>query len=254
VASLLALGAALCWGAGDFLGGLATRRLAVLTVLAVSQAVGLAGVVLWVAVARDPVPGIAELLPAVLAGVSGLVGLGALYRGLAIGAMGIVAPISAASPLVPLAVDATHGLVPGPVQWLGVAFVLAGIAALALEPAGTGARVASGVGLALIAALGFGLFFVGLDAGADESAPWAVLAARAASVAYPWCHAGRASRQPTSSSPAPGTPSGNGLSPVNPMNSPVESSSTPMALSARASSTMPDLSETLSSALRILTL
>jgi len=105
-----------------------------------------------------------------------------LYRGLAIGAMGIVAPISAASPLVPLAVDATHGLVPGPVQWLGVAFVLAGIAALALEPAGTGARVASGVGLALIAALGFGLFFVGLDAGADESAPWAVVVARAASV------------------------------------------------------------------------
>ena len=182
MASLLALGAALCWGAGDFLGGLATRRLAVLTVLAVSQAVGLAGVVLWVVVARDPVPGIAELLPAALAGVSGLVGLGALYRGLAIGAMGIVAPISAASPLVPLAVDATHGIVPGAVQWLGVAFVLVGIAALALEPAGTGARVASGVGLALVAALGFGLFFVGLDAGADESAPWAVLAARAASV------------------------------------------------------------------------
>ena len=182
MASLLALGAALCWGAGDFLGGFATRQLAVLTVLAVSQAVGLACVVLWVAVARDPVPGIDELLPAALAGVAGLVGLGAVYRGLAIGAMGIVAPISAASPLVPLAVDATHGLVPGAVQWLGVALVLAGIVALALEPTGAGARVASGVGLALVAALGFGLFFVGLDAGADESAPWAVLAARAASV------------------------------------------------------------------------
>jgi drug/metabolite transporter (DMT)-like permease len=182
VASLLALGGALCWGAGDFLGGLAARRLAVLVVLTVSQAVGLAGVVLWVLVAGDPFPGAAELLPAALAGVAGLVGLGALYRGLAIGAMGIVAPISAAAPLVPLTVDATQGVVPGVVQWLGVALVLAGIAVLALEPAGGGARVASGVGLALVAALGFGLFFVGLDAGADESAPWAVVAARAASV------------------------------------------------------------------------
>lgn len=181
MASLLALAAALCWGAGDFLGGVVTRRLAVLTVLVVSQAVGLAGVVLWVLVAQDPVPGLHELVPAALAGVAGLVGLGALYRGLAIGTMGIVAPISAASPLVPLAVDATRGLVPGAVQWLGVALVLAGIGALALEPTGEG-RVASGVGLALVAALGFGLFFVGLDAGADESAPWAVVAARTASV------------------------------------------------------------------------
>ena len=182
MAALLALAAALCWGAGDFLGGLATRRLAVLTVLAVSQAVGLVGVVLWVVVARDAVPGAAELIPAALAGVAGVVGLGALYRGLAVGAMGIVAPISAASPLVPLAVDATRGVVPGRVQWLGVALVLAGIVALALEPARGGARLASGVGLAVVAAVGFGLFFVGLDAGADESAPWAVVAARAASV------------------------------------------------------------------------
>jgi drug/metabolite transporter (DMT)-like permease len=182
VASLLALGGALCWGAGDFLGGFAARRVAVLAVLTVSQAVGLVGVVLWVVVARDPVPGADELLPAALAGAAGVVGLGALYRGLAIGAMGIVAPISAASPLVPLAVDVTQGVVPSVAQGLGVALVLAGVAALALEPAGGGARVVSGVGLALVAALGFGLFFVGLDAGADESAPWAVAAARAASV------------------------------------------------------------------------
>jgi uncharacterized membrane protein len=182
VASLLALAAALCWGAGDFLGGVATRRLAVITVLVASQAVGLAGVVVWVLVARDPVPRLSELIPAALAGVAGLVGLGALYRGLAIGAMGIVAPISAASPLVPLVVDATRGVVPGAVQWLGITLVLAGIAALALEPAGE-RRFASGVGLALVAALGFGLFFVGLDAGADESAPWAVVAARTTSVA-----------------------------------------------------------------------
>lgn len=182
MASLLALGGALSWGVGDFLGGLAARRAAVLTVLAISQAIGLAGVLLWVWLASDPFPGVSELLPAALAGVAGLIGLGALYRGLAVGAMGIVAPISAASPIVPLAVDAARGVVPAALQWLGVVLVLAGIVTLSREPAGGSRRIATGAGLAVLAALGFGLFVVGLDAGADESAPWAVVAARSASV------------------------------------------------------------------------
>jgi drug/metabolite transporter (DMT)-like permease len=183
VAALLALAAALCWGVGDFLGGLATRRSAVLTVLAVSQAIGLVGLLLWVWATGDPWPGGAEMLPAALAGVAGAIGLGALYRGLAVGAMGIVAPISAASPIVPLAVDAARGVVPGALQWLGVGLVLAGIAAVAREPSRGERRLAHGAGLALVAALGFGLFVVGLDAGADESAPWAVAAARASGLA-----------------------------------------------------------------------
>ena len=183
MAALLALSGAALWGVGDFFGGLAARRLAVVVVLAISQAIGLAGVLVWVLVARDPFPGLGELLPAAAAGVAGLVGLGALYRGLAIGAMGIVAPISAASPVVPLVVDAARGITPNLLQWLGVALVLAGIVTLSREPTGGSARVAAGAGLALVAALGFGSFVVGLDAGSDESAPWAVVAARSASVA-----------------------------------------------------------------------
>ena len=181
--ALLALGGALSWGAGDFIAGLVARRIAVLTVLALSQAIGLVGVALWVWLARDPFPGVIELLPAALAGLAGAIGLGALYRGLAVGAMGIVAPISAASPIVPLSVDAARGVVPGAVQWLGIGLVLAGIVTLSREPKGSGQRIAAGAGLAVVAALGFGLFFVGLDAGADESVPWAVVAARSASVA-----------------------------------------------------------------------
>jgi drug/metabolite transporter (DMT)-like permease len=185
VAALLALSGAVLWGVGDFLGGLASRRLAVLTVLAVSQGVGLMGVALWVLLSGDAFPGVVELLPACGAGIAGLVGLAALYRGMAVGAMGIVAPISAASPIVPLAFDVAQGVVPGLLQWLGVAFVLIGIAVLSNEPSSLdGSRVAAGVGLALLAALAFGGFFVGIDAGADESVPWAVVAVRSTSVAF----------------------------------------------------------------------
>jgi drug/metabolite transporter (DMT)-like permease len=181
---LFALGGAACWGVGDFLGGIASRRMAVIAVLAISQAIGLAGVLLWVLLAREDFPGVPELAPAMAAGVAGLVGLGALYRGLAVGAMGIVAPISAASPVVGLVADAVHGTYPAALQWLGIVLVVAGIATLSREPStSSGARLAAGVGLALFAALGFGLFVVGLDAGSDESAAWAVVAARTTSVA-----------------------------------------------------------------------
>jgi drug/metabolite transporter (DMT)-like permease len=183
VAALFALGGAVLWGFGDFLGGISSKRVSVLTVLALSQAAGLAGLVVWIALAGDAFPGMADLLPAAGAGLAGLIGLGALYRGLAIGAMGIVAPISAAAPVVPLAADLARGEVPAALQWLGVALVLAGIAALSLDRTSTDSRrMAEGAGLAIVAALGFGLFFVGIDGSADESVPWAVGTARSVAV------------------------------------------------------------------------
>lgn len=181
MAAFLALGGALFWGVGDFLGGLATRRLALLAVLVLSQAAGLVGVVVWVVLGGEAFPGVAALLPAVGAGVAGILGLAALYRGLAIGAMGIVAPISAASPVVPLAVDAARGSVPDPLQWLGIVLILGGIVTLSRERV-QDARFAAGAGLAVIAALGFGTFVVAIDVAADESASWAVLVARSCSL------------------------------------------------------------------------
>ena len=182
MAALLALAGALGWGVGDFLGGIAARRLAVLTVLVVSQFVGLVGVYIWVLLSGDAVPGLGEIAAAGAGGIAALVGLAALYRGFAIGAMGIVAPISAASPLVPLAVDVGHGITPSTAQWLGLVLVVTGIVSLSWEPSNTAHRIAAGAGLAIVAALGFGFFFVGIDAGADESSAWAVAAARTASV------------------------------------------------------------------------
>ena len=151
---------------------------------AVSQAIGLLGVLVWLLLSGDPFPGVVELLPATVAGVAGLVGLAALYRGMAIGAMGIVAPISAAGPVVPLVFDAVQGVIPSALQWLGVALVISGIVVLSRDSDGESgdAGVAAGVGLALVAALAFGIFFVGIDAAADESVPWAIVAVRSASV------------------------------------------------------------------------
>jgi drug/metabolite transporter (DMT)-like permease len=183
MAALLALGGGLLWGVGDFLGGLASRRIAALAVVVVSQAIGLACLLVVVLLSGDPFPGVGVLLPAVGAGAAVLLGITAFYRGLAIGAMGIVAPITAAGPVVPLAVDAAHGSTPTTLQWTGIALILLGVAALSWEGSTPGrSRLATGTGLAVVAALGFGIYFVGIDAGSDESASWAVVAARVTAV------------------------------------------------------------------------
>ena len=188
-AAVLALLGALSWGTGDFFGGLASRRAHVLTVLAVSQAVGLVGVATWALASGVAPPGIADILPAAGAGLAGAAGLAALYRGMAIGAMGIVAPISAVSPAVPLAVDLLRGDAPAALQWAGIATALTGVVLLAREPGGTTRRsgLAAGVSLALVAAFGFGLFVVGLDAASDGGATWAVVVARTSSTLVALC-------------------------------------------------------------------
>ncbi len=178
----LALCAAALWGTGDFLGGLAARRMTVLVVLFWSQLVGLLGLLAWVLASdADPLE-VTRVLLAGAAGVAGVVGLGCLYRGMAIGAMGIVAPISAISPVVPLLTDLARGRSPGAVQWLGIAVALAGVMLVSREPGG-GTHLAAGVGLALAAALGFGLFLVGLAEAAQDGAAGATAAARFGSVA-----------------------------------------------------------------------
>lgn len=181
LAIALALGASLAWGLGDFLGGIKSRVLSVLTVLAISQLAGFAGVLVWLAVAGESFPGWHSLAWAAAAGVGGCLGLASLYRGLAIGAMGIVAPVSAVSAAIPFVVGVASGERPSALQLVGILVALAGVALASREPTAEGGRRAAGIGLALLAALGFGLFFVFLDRAAEDSVPWAVTTARGVS-------------------------------------------------------------------------
>jgi drug/metabolite transporter (DMT)-like permease len=181
LAIALALGASLSWGLGDFLGGLMSRSLQVLVVLAVSQPAGFAALLVWLAVSGDSFPGWDVLAVAAAAGVGGCLGLASLYRGMAVGAMGIVAPVSAVAAAIPFTVGVASGERPGPLQVLGVVLALAGVGLASREPSERGGGRAAGIGLALLAALGFGLYFVFLDSAAEESVPWAVTTARGTS-------------------------------------------------------------------------
>jgi drug/metabolite transporter (DMT)-like permease len=178
----LALAASVCWGIGDFLGGVSSRRLSALTVLAVAEVAGLAAIALFVLVRGLPAPGGSTFAFAAAAGVAGALGLGALYRAMAVGAMGVVAPISAAAAIVPVTFGLARGERPSGIQLAGVGAALIGVALASREPGET-ARLAAGVGLALVAAAGFGSYIVFIDEAADVSPGWAVLVSRAAASA-----------------------------------------------------------------------
>jgi drug/metabolite transporter (DMT)-like permease len=184
LAIALALGASLSWGLGDFLGGLKSRTLHVLTVLVLSQIAGLAAALTWVAASREGFPSGSATLLAAAAGAAGCLGIGALYRGMAVGAMGVVAPVSAVAAVIPFAVGIGSGERPNALQVAGIVFALAGVAVASREPADQGGGRAAGFGLALLAALGFGLYFVFADRAADESVPWAVATARGSSLLF----------------------------------------------------------------------
>jgi drug/metabolite transporter (DMT)-like permease len=180
VAIALALGASLAWGLSDFVAGIKSRELAVVWVLLVSQTTGLVLVTAAAVIAGEPLPSLHAMAWATGAGIAELIGFAAFYRALAIGTMAIVSPISATAAIVPLFVGMVDGQVPTIVQALGMTLALGG-AALASSEAGRSS--ASGVGLAIIAALAFGIFFVGMDISADDGALWAVSFTRAAPVA-----------------------------------------------------------------------
>jgi drug/metabolite transporter (DMT)-like permease len=179
----LAALASIMWGSGDFVAGLLTRRIHVLVVSLVAWTVGLvmtAGIVL--AFDRG-VPSAGALGAGLLAGVFGAVGLAALYQGLAVGRMGIVAPIAELSTLVPVLAGVVQGDRPSGLQIAGMVAAVSGAALAGTAPDHEGVRRReAGTLLALVAALGIGISIVFIDRAASESAAWAAFMMRTGSL------------------------------------------------------------------------
>jgi drug/metabolite transporter (DMT)-like permease len=183
LAIVLALGASVGWGWADFLGGTAGRRLPILTVSLVSQAVGFAFVLGLVVSGWDGLPDARTVTLGLLAGCMGAVGLAALYSALAIGPMGVVAPMVSLSVVVPVAAGLLGGDHPAALQLVGVAAAVGGVALAARHRDEGGARVTThAIVLAGVAALSLGLLAVFLGRAGQTDAFWAVLMVRIGSV------------------------------------------------------------------------
>ncbi len=180
----LGLASSLSWGISDFLGGLQTRRVSALTVLLVSQPVGFI-LALAVALAAGGSPlGTGDAAVAAGAGAAAVLGLAAFYRAMALGSMSVVATIGALGVVVPVAAGLIQGEQPAAIQGTGCVAGVVGVVLVAREPDPEWrAAGRASVGLAALAALLIGVFFVGLDSASGPEPAWTIVAARLGGVA-----------------------------------------------------------------------
>jgi len=220
VAVLLGLASALVYGAADFLGGMQARRSGALAVVVWSQLAGLALLLAALPLLSPSPPQPGDLGWGALGGLGGGAGVALLYRGLSVGRMSVVAPVTAAgAAVIPVLVGVGFGERPSPPALVGVALALAAIVGVSsgtqAEPSTARATPMTptsrdparqwwrrpGLAEAVGAGLGFALFFVCLDRASADAGLWPLLGART-SVLVAWL-AAVTSRAPLR--PAPGT-------------------------------------------------
>jgi drug/metabolite transporter (DMT)-like permease len=152
---LLAVNASLCWGVSDFLGGLKTRAVPVLRVLAISQPPGLLLISVAVIGWGHGLPGGLDALLAVAAGACSVITLGLIYAAMAREAMIVVIPLAATGSIIPVVAGLASGDSIGPVAAAGIVLALAGAPVAAWEP---GSRRRGGHGpLGAVLAVGAGV-------------------------------------------------------------------------------------------------
>jgi drug/metabolite transporter (DMT)-like permease len=185
MAVALAIAAALAYGAGDFLGGIATKRVGEsLGVVAGSSVVGVVLLLLLLPLMGDSHATVADLAWGAAAGVAGGVGVILFYRALADGVMSVVAPVTAViSAIVPVAAGLLLGERPGAVALAGVGLAIVAVLLLSRQTPGTRERApATGrarvLAYAVVAGLGFGGFFVLLDRTGEDAGLWPLFASR----------------------------------------------------------------------------
>ena len=187
---LLALGSAILYGAGDFTGGLTTRRASTIPVVIFSQASGMLLLALMLPFLPAASPTGTDLLWGVVAGLSGGIGVALLYRALAIGTMSVVAPTTAVCAVaIPVVAAVIMGERPPPIAVGGIILGIVSIVLVSRQTAepGSGDKPAggpnrSGLGTALASGVLIGFFFLSFAQSGPDAGMWPLLAARLVSV------------------------------------------------------------------------
>lgn len=197
VSILFGLASAASWGAGDFSGGLASKRASAYSVVIASQAFSILLVIGLALLLREAVPSWDRLAWAAIAGLCGAVGLVLFYQALATGRMGTAAPVAAVLTAgLPVIVGAFLEGLPNTLKLLGFGLALIGIWLIS-QSDGTSVQLRE-LGLPAAAGIGFGLFVILMDRADrpdDNTLFWLLTAARLTSVSLFFVIA-RLTRQP----------------------------------------------------------
>jgi drug/metabolite transporter (DMT)-like permease len=180
---IFGLAASLCWGSGDFNGGLASRRANPFSVVTTNHAIGFVLLLVLALIWREPFPASIDIFWGAIAGLAAAIGLVSFYSALSIGLMGIAAPVSAALTAgLPVLFSAFTVGLPSPIQLGGFFLVLLAVVLIS-RPERTKGHP-KGIGLALLAGCGFGLFFILISRVNHTATFWPLAVARFTSVLF----------------------------------------------------------------------
>ncbi|HEY0936873.1 MAG TPA: DMT family transporter [Trebonia sp.] len=181
MAVIFALASALCYGVSDYLAGATSRTWDPRVVTAVTQLIGLATAVVAVLLFPGDGPARAPILWGALSGFGSAVGVLALYQGLAVGSMNVVAPLCG---VVTCVIPAVIGILLGnrltAVELAGIALAVPAVVLVSRQQSSaSGPRRTGGAPLGLLAGAGFGLLFVALDQAGTRHGAWPLLPGQA---------------------------------------------------------------------------
>ncbi len=181
LSAAFSLAAVLCWGTSDFTGGYAARRSDAFLIALLAHASGFALMLMLALSTRAPLPSRSSELWAIAAGALGGSALAIFYRALAMGNMGLTAPIAA---VLAAALPTAYGMsvegIPRTATLLG--FLLAGLGIWLISRPEGGPKHPKGLSLALLAGLGFAGFFICINGTGQSSVLWSAAYSRVGSL------------------------------------------------------------------------
>ena len=180
---LYGIASAFTWGAGDFAGGLASRKLGAYRAVMYADLFGLILVGIAFSIHREAIPALSVLINSAIGGILGSVGLLILYYSLTQGQMSIAAPVSALfAAVLPVVVGTlTEGL-PKPVQFIGFAIALTAVWLISSGNQTERFQLnhLADLRLPILAGFGFGSYFIFIHYATQETDTilWPMIASR----------------------------------------------------------------------------
>jgi drug/metabolite transporter (DMT)-like permease len=162
--------AAMAWGTSDFLGGYFSRRVNAFVFTFMFNLGGLLLVGTASAASRTAFPSGRSVLWVLAGGMAGSAGVAVFFHALARGSMGLIAPVAA---VLGAAIPAIFSMVtegaPSSIALLGFVFAAAGLWLMTRTEDGGAPK---GIGLAVLAGIGFACFYICVRQAGSGSALW----------------------------------------------------------------------------------
>jgi uncharacterized membrane protein len=203
---LFGLLSALTYGIGDFAAGVGSRRMGVGLVAGIVQFFSLVAAIIGVFIFSGAGPSKHALVWGAISGVGSAGGTLALYRGLAVGQMSIVSPLSAiTSAVIPVITGLLLGEHLSTLAAIGIGIAVPAITLVSWQRSPGGSLdLQTGIAEGILSGMGFALLFIALDQAGTHSGAWPLIPGQAVGfvILFPFAWRGRHRLQPGTSSTA----------------------------------------------------